>query len=163
AELLLRSQQGLSAAEEVTDPQLIADSQRILGTAYVELPTGDRGANLAKAITCLEAALRVFTERDFPVDWARTQKNLGMDSAPLRRPRRSGLPVRGRAGSRPVAGLPCRLGADAEQPRHGLRGPADGGPGDQPRQGDRLLRGRAARVHRARLPDALGGDAKQPG
>jgi tetratricopeptide (TPR) repeat protein len=33
--------------------------------------------NLAKAIACYEAALRVRTEHDFPVYWAMTQSNLG--------------------------------------------------------------------------------------
>ena len=38
---------------------------------------GNRAANLAKAISCHEAALRVRTEADFPQDWAVTQNNLG--------------------------------------------------------------------------------------
>jgi hypothetical protein len=41
------------------------------------LPTGDRAANLRHAIACFEAAERVYTERDFPQDWATTQNNLG--------------------------------------------------------------------------------------
>ena len=43
----------------------------------MDAPTGDRGANLAKAIACYEAALRVRTEQEFPQDWAATQNNLG--------------------------------------------------------------------------------------
>ena len=52
-------------------------TQNNLGTAYSDLPTGDRGENLRRAIDCYEAALRVYTESDFPSDWATTQNNLG--------------------------------------------------------------------------------------
>jgi predicted ATPase/class 3 adenylate cyclase len=48
-----------------------------LGTAYRNLPSGDRAANLRQAISCYEAALRVRTESQFPMDWAMTQNNLG--------------------------------------------------------------------------------------
>src|SRR5205807_2691586 len=47
------------------------------GTAYRNLPAGDRGQNLQTAIACYQAALRVYTETDFPQDWATTQNNLG--------------------------------------------------------------------------------------
>jgi hypothetical protein len=36
----------------------------------------DRSANLARAIDCYKAALRVYTEADFPENWAMTQNNL---------------------------------------------------------------------------------------
>ena len=52
-------------------------TQNNLGNAYSDLPTGDRGENLRRAIACYEAALRVYTEADFPSDWATTQNNLG--------------------------------------------------------------------------------------
>jgi tetratricopeptide (TPR) repeat protein len=55
-----------------------AMTQNNLGNAYQNLPTGDRGENLQRAIACYEAALRVYTEREFPMDWAMTQKNLGI-------------------------------------------------------------------------------------
>ena len=42
------------------------------------MPTGDRGENLARAIACYEAALRVYTEEAAPLDYAMTQNNLGM-------------------------------------------------------------------------------------
>jgi tetratricopeptide (TPR) repeat protein len=42
------------------------------------LPTGDRAANLKKAIACYEAALRVLTEQGFPRDWAHTQYRFGL-------------------------------------------------------------------------------------
>jgi tetratricopeptide (TPR) repeat protein len=52
-------------------------TQYNLGNAYSELPTGDRGENLRRAIACYENALRVYTETEFPYDWASTQHNLG--------------------------------------------------------------------------------------
>jgi predicted ATPase/class 3 adenylate cyclase len=76
-DLVLRSAEGLVAAQALNDARSIAGSQNNLGNAYGNLPTGDRGANLTKAMRCYEAALRVFTERDFPRDWAMTQNNLG--------------------------------------------------------------------------------------
>ena len=52
-------------------------TQHNLGTAYSDLPAGDRQANLERAIACYEAALEVRTREAFPVDWAMTQNNLG--------------------------------------------------------------------------------------
>jgi tetratricopeptide (TPR) repeat protein len=69
-----------AALRVYTEPDFPVDwamTQNNLGVAYRNLPTGDRGENLAKAIACYEAALRVRTEADFPVDWAMTQNNLG--------------------------------------------------------------------------------------
>jgi hypothetical protein len=43
-------------------------TQHNLGTAYQELPRGDRGANLRQAITCYQAALRVQTHETLPFD-----------------------------------------------------------------------------------------------
>jgi predicted ATPase/class 3 adenylate cyclase len=77
AEGLARDEQGLRAAQALGDAELIAGCQNNLGIAYRNVPTGDRAANLRKAIQCYEAALRVYTERDFPLDWAMTQNNLG--------------------------------------------------------------------------------------
>jgi tetratricopeptide (TPR) repeat protein len=52
-------------------------TQNNLGNAYRDLPTGDRADNLRRAIACYEAALRVYSEGDYPADWAMTQNNLG--------------------------------------------------------------------------------------
>jgi predicted ATPase/class 3 adenylate cyclase len=71
------AEQALRAAELMKDPEALAGTQNNLGNAYAELPTGDRGQNLKRAIACYEKALRVYTERDFPHDWAMTQNNLG--------------------------------------------------------------------------------------
>jgi CHAT domain-containing protein len=54
-----------------------------LAGAYADLPTGARGAQLAQAIACYEAALRVRTEQDWPVEWARTMQNLARAYADL--------------------------------------------------------------------------------
>ncbi len=53
-------------------------TQNNLGIAYSDLPTGDRGENLRRAIAYYESALRVRTESGFPSDWAGTQFNLGL-------------------------------------------------------------------------------------
>ena len=60
-----------------------ATTKNNLGTAYYAfyalhaLPTRDRTANLQKAIDAFRAAQRVWTEKDFPADWAGIQYNLG--------------------------------------------------------------------------------------
>jgi len=65
------------AAAENIDSSSVAAADNNLGIAYGDLPIGDRGDNLRRAIACYEAALRVWTERDFPQNWATTQNNLG--------------------------------------------------------------------------------------
>jgi predicted ATPase/class 3 adenylate cyclase len=67
----------LQAARRMADRVIEASAQNNLGSAYANLPTGDRGENVRQAIACCEAALGVYTERGFPEDWARTQNNLG--------------------------------------------------------------------------------------
>lgn len=47
-------------------PQDWAMTENNLVTAWSALPTGDRAANLEKATTSCEAALRLRTEADFP-------------------------------------------------------------------------------------------------
>ncbi|MCK4872473.1 MAG: tetratricopeptide repeat protein, partial [Phycisphaerales bacterium] len=63
-------------AAEPHSPQW-AMTQNNLGNALSELPTGDRGEHLARAIEAYEAALTVRTREQFPTDWAMTQNNLG--------------------------------------------------------------------------------------
>ena len=46
-------------------------------------PPGTGAKNLRRAIACYKAALRVYTEADFPTDWAMTQNNLGAAYADL--------------------------------------------------------------------------------
>jgi predicted ATPase/class 3 adenylate cyclase len=71
------------AAAKKVDILRVAGAENNLGIAYGELPTGDRGENLQRAIACFETALQVWTERDFPQDWATTQNNLGAAYAEL--------------------------------------------------------------------------------
>jgi hypothetical protein len=52
-------------------------TQNNLGAAWAELPTGDRGENLHRAIGAYEAALTVYTRDSHPARWAMTQNNLG--------------------------------------------------------------------------------------
>ena len=68
----------LSRVDPETDIETWAEAHSNLGNAYRDLPTGSRGVNLAKAIAHYKAALRIYTERDFPSDWAMTQNNLGI-------------------------------------------------------------------------------------
>ena len=51
---------------------------------FSQLPTGDRAANQLRAIDHLQAALRVYNEIDYPVDWAAVQQNLGSACSQLR-------------------------------------------------------------------------------
>jgi predicted ATPase/class 3 adenylate cyclase/predicted enzyme related to lactoylglutathione lyase len=78
SEGLERARQGLKSAEALNDSALIASCQNNLGIAYRNLPTGDRGENLQRAIACYEAALGAYTEREFPMQWASIQNNLGI-------------------------------------------------------------------------------------
>ena len=55
-----------------------ATTQHRLGTAWSDLPTGDRADNIRHAIACLEAALTVRTIAAHAADWAATQNNLGI-------------------------------------------------------------------------------------
>ncbi|MGA9350900.1 MAG: tetratricopeptide repeat protein, partial [Anaerolineae bacterium] len=54
-----------------------AMTQNNLGTAYADLPTGDRAANLEQAIACYQEALRFWTPEAAPLYYAGTQNNLG--------------------------------------------------------------------------------------
>jgi len=54
-----------------------AAAQTKLGIAYSDLPAGDRAANLTRAITCYQEALRVWTFETAPFDYAGVQTNLG--------------------------------------------------------------------------------------
>jgi tetratricopeptide (TPR) repeat protein len=49
-----------------------------LGTAYCDLPVGDRAANLQQAIACYRQALLVYTPEATPFGYAGTQNNLGL-------------------------------------------------------------------------------------
>src|SRR5947199_4886 len=49
----------------------------LLGSVYMDLPTGDRAANLAQAISCYQQVLRFLAPEADPLDYAATQYNLG--------------------------------------------------------------------------------------
>jgi hypothetical protein len=51
-------------------------TQNNLGTAWWSLSTGDRESNLRQAIAYYEAALRVYTEQDFPREYEEVQASL---------------------------------------------------------------------------------------
>ncbi len=48
------------------------------GGSLYGLPTGNRRHNLEQAMACYREALEIYTEADFPADWAMTQNNLGI-------------------------------------------------------------------------------------
>ena len=60
----------------VGDDKWCAMTQNNLGTAYSDLPTGDRGENLKKAIESFQNALRIYSETAFPQDRVNTLYNL---------------------------------------------------------------------------------------
>jgi tetratricopeptide (TPR) repeat protein len=53
------------------------------GVAFWETPVASRASALLTAIEHFQSALRVYTETEFPVDWAGTQNNLGNAYAQL--------------------------------------------------------------------------------
>lgn len=64
---------------EQSSPRNLVEATALnyLGTELDRASLGNRQENLVRAIACYAAALRVYTERDFPRDWAGTQLNLG--------------------------------------------------------------------------------------
>ena len=84
------------------------------------------------AIAHYEAALRVYTEADFPSDWAMTQNNLGIAYRDLptgdrgENLRRAIACYEAALRVYTEAGLPVGLGDDPEQPGHRLQRPPDG-------------------------------------
>jgi tetratricopeptide (TPR) repeat protein len=49
----------------------------VLGAELSRSQMGDRLAKLHRAIACYQAAERIYTESEFPMDWATAQNNLG--------------------------------------------------------------------------------------
>ncbi len=62
---------------EAPSDSAIADNLVWFGNALWRVPVGVRSENMLKAIGCYAAALKVYTQKDFPRDWAMTQNNLG--------------------------------------------------------------------------------------
>ena len=71
------TQRALDACAREGNAESCAGLQNNLGNAYQDLPTGDRGANLQRAIQCYQQALTVYTPEAAPRDYAMTQNNLG--------------------------------------------------------------------------------------
>jgi tetratricopeptide (TPR) repeat protein len=67
----------LEVYREATFPEDWAMTLNGLGSAYQELPDGNRNQNLRQAIVYYEKALRIYTETEFPEGWSQTQHNLG--------------------------------------------------------------------------------------
>lgn len=65
------------SAGEVQPAVLKASASLLLGTAYSELPDGDRTENLRRAIACWETCLQIYTEQEFPFEWGAAHRQLG--------------------------------------------------------------------------------------
>ena len=76
------------APTEIETRKLLGRSDAValndLGIELWQATLGNRSANLARAIDCYKAALRVRTEANFPENWAGTQNNLGAAYSDLR-------------------------------------------------------------------------------
>lgn len=80
ADVASRLQRVLEAVEEAlgmlrlaSSPREVARAHVLMGMVLSGLAGGNRAENLSKAIACYEAALRVYTEEDFPEQWAMTR------------------------------------------------------------------------------------------
>jgi tetratricopeptide (TPR) repeat protein len=58
--------------------ELWAEAHFALSVALLETPVAPRAPSLLAAIEHFLSSLRVYTETDFPIDWAGTQNNLGL-------------------------------------------------------------------------------------
>src|SRR5260221_39187 len=67
----------VSQLEPAENPTVYALICSLLGHVYVDLPTGERAANLTQAIRCHQEALRFTTPEVAPLDYAKTQNSLG--------------------------------------------------------------------------------------
>ncbi len=77
------AQAALALARQIEDTKLYANVANELGAIYTDLPTGDRTANLLRAIEYFEEVLRIYTPDAAPLDYAITQNNLGLAYAAL--------------------------------------------------------------------------------
>ena len=133
-------------------------TQHNLGLAYAALLTGDRAANLARAIGCYTEALRFRTPEAAPRNYAATQNNLGLAYA--------GFPTGDRAANlaraigcyrealrfRTAEAAPGTVRRDPAQPGCQPTGRFRAGIGGQPGPRHRLLPRGAALLHRGGRP-----------
>jgi hypothetical protein len=78
------AREALSLLSPESEKMEWARGQNILGKLLIDLPTGDRAKNLRQAIACFEAALRVYSEADFPQEWQRRRTTWGLPTATYR-------------------------------------------------------------------------------
>ena len=69
-------QRALELVPSQQDASLWAGLQVRLGDSLAQTPLGIRADNIKQAIGHYKQALNVFTQKDFPADWAATQNNL---------------------------------------------------------------------------------------
>ena len=77
AEVVSALEKLLARVDQNIHASFWAALQDDLGNASGHLPTGDRGANLGRAIACYTEALTVYTPQAAPREYATTQNNLG--------------------------------------------------------------------------------------
>lgn len=63
--------------EEAPDTPGWARAQSLIGSAWLHMPTGDRDANIRRAIECFEDALGIVTRESDPNWWAEAHLHLG--------------------------------------------------------------------------------------
>ncbi len=118
---------------EQRTPKTFAEANVLncLGLELSEATLGNRTLNLRRAIACHEAALRVYTEADFPSAWATMQNNLGnaygnLPTGTGARTSAAPSPATRRHCGSDQGGLPRGVGEDPKQPGHRLLAPPDG-------------------------------------
>jgi tetratricopeptide (TPR) repeat protein len=70
-------QRGIAACIRQDNRESRAALQNSLGVSYMQLTTGDEVENTREAITCYQDALKVYTPKTAPMDYAMVQNNLG--------------------------------------------------------------------------------------
>ncbi len=68
----------LSQISQKNDPDMWAQIQIALGNALMQKSSGDKEAQLTRAVACYDAALTVYTREETLTDWGKTQLNKGV-------------------------------------------------------------------------------------
>jgi tetratricopeptide (TPR) repeat protein len=77
AEAITHYEHALEVRTRDCQPARYAATLDNLGTAWRQLPSGDRSGNILKALDCYRRALRVYTAAVFPVQNASLHNNIG--------------------------------------------------------------------------------------
>ena len=74
---ILWLEQAIAACAHLGDRNTQAAMYNSLGVSYIQLPEGDEVKNTHKAIAAYQEALRIYTPKTAPADYAMVQNNLG--------------------------------------------------------------------------------------